>query len=53
MIDADDLDDDNAGKAKPRLVDRVSHAATLLYAVGLGVVGIAIIVIGIVGAFRH
>ena len=53
MFDADDLDNDDAGKRGPRLVDRVSNAATLLYSIGLGAVGIAIIVIGIVGAFRH
>ena len=55
MIDADDIDMDEASatERKPRLVDRVSHAATLLYAIGLGAAGIAIIVIGIVGAFHH
>jgi hypothetical protein len=53
MIDADDLDTPDAGKSKPRLVDRASHLATLFYAIGLGTLGVAIIVIGIVAAFQH
>jgi hypothetical protein len=53
MIDADDLDNDNTGKRSPRLIDRASHAATLLYSIGLGALGVVIIVIWIVAAFQH
>jgi len=53
MIDADDLDTDSAGKNTPRPFDRLSSAGTFLYSIGLGAVGVAIIVIGIIGAFRH
>lgn len=53
MSDTDDLDTDDTGEKGQRLLDRASARATVLYSVGLGMLGIAIIAIGIVGAFQH
>jgi hypothetical protein len=36
-----------------RLLDRAALGTTLLYSLGLGALGFAIIAIGIVGAFAH
>ena len=48
---SDDLDTRDDKPSRP--LDRTSHGVTLLYSLGLGLLGIAIIAIGIVGAFHH
>jgi hypothetical protein len=51
MIDADDLDTRDDKHTRP--LDRAALGTTLLYSIGLGVLGIVIIAVGIVGAFQH
>ena len=47
----DDLDTRDDKHTRP--LDRATPGATLLYSLGLGVLGMVIIAIGIVGAFQH
>jgi hypothetical protein len=52
MIDADELDTEEP-RRRLRPFDRTALGPTLLYSIGLGVLGVVIILVGILGAFQH